>query len=435
MSYTESHMSPSVSGGPPPAGGRRRLAVAVLVALACGGAVVAYFGVNARSRALAVSRSESGQFAVPAVAVVKPKRGAANEELALPADIQPYVSSPIYARTNGYLKRWYVDIGAHVKAGQLMAEIDAPEVEQQLRQAKADVATAKANHELARSTAVRYRDLLKENAVAVQEAETASGEAKAKEAILAAAEANLKRLRELQGFQRIEAPFDGVVTARNVDVGALVDSGGGSGSRRELFHLAAPGRLRVYVGVPQSHAPTIKPGLEGTLELPEYPGRRFKAKVARTAESIDGDSRTLRVEFELDNPSGEVLTGAFGTMHIGLATPATTLTLPSNTLMFTPQGLFVATVQNGKVSLVPVKLGRDFGKEVEVVTGLKGGETVVMNPPDSLVSGDAVRIVPTVEKKPEEKKPDEKKPAGAKPDDKKADYRTPAAPGTLAVAS
>lgn len=405
MSSNDTPLSPSIVGGQPAAGGRRRLAVAFLIVLACVGAVVAYFGVNSRSRALAVSRSESGQFAVPAVAVVKPKRGAGNEELALPADIQPYVSSPIYARTNGYLKRWYVDIGAHVKAGQLMAEIDAPEVDQQIRQAKADVATARANYELARSTANRYRDLLKENAVAVQEAETASGDAKAKEAILSAAEANLKRLRELQGFERIEAPFDGVVTARNVDVGALVDSGGGSGSRRELFHLASAGRLRVYVGVPQSHAPTIKPGLEGTLELPEYPGRRFKAKVARTAESIDGDARTLRVEFELDNPAGEVLTGAFGTMHIGLATPATTLTLPSNTLMFTPQGLFVATVRDAKVALVPVKLGRDFGKEVEVVTGLKGGETVVMNPPDSLMAGDTVRIVPTVEKKPDEKKP------------------------------
>ncbi len=351
-------------------------------------------GILPRIQARDVLRKETQEMAVANVAVIHPKTSAGAQELVLPANVQAFVDSPIYARTNGYLKRWYVDIGAHVKEGQLLAEIDTPEVTQQLRQAHADLATAEANVRLSKITADRFRDLLRTDSVSKQEADNAAGDYEAKQAIVQSAQANVRRLQELQSFQKIYAPFSGVISARNTDVGALIDAGSSGGPRTELFHLVQPDKLRVYVNVPEAYAPAVKPGLVGELVLSEYPGRKFEGKVVRTADAIDRATRTLLVEISVENPTGTLLSGAYAEVHLKLASPTTSFILPVNTLMFRSEGLRVAVVKDGQhAELLPVTLGRDFGSEVEVVTGLKGNESVIVNPPDSLVSGQTVRVL------------------------------------------
>ncbi len=359
-------------------------------------AILLLSGILPRIQARDVLRKETQEMAVSSVAVIHPKTSAGSQELVLPANVQAFVDSPIYARTNGYLKRWYVDIGARVKQGQLLAEIDTPEVTQQLRQAHADLATAEANSRLSKITADRFRDLLKTDSVSKQEADNAAGDYEAKQAIVQSAQANVKRLQELQSFQKIYAPFPGVISARNTDVGALIDAGSAGGPRTELFHLVQPDKLRVYVNVPEAYAPAVKTGQLGELVLSEYPGRRFAGKVVRTAEAIDRATRTLLVEISVDNPTGTLLAGAYAEVHLKLASPTTAYILPVNTLLFRSEGLRVAVVKDGQhAELVPVTLGRDFGSEVEVVTGLTGKESVIVNPPDSLVSGQAVRVLPS----------------------------------------
>lgn len=351
-------------------------------------------GILPRIQARDQLRKETQEMAVVSVAVIHPKTSAGSQELVLPANVQAFVDSPIYARTNGYLKRWYVDIGAHVKEGQLLADIDTPEVTQQLRQAHADLATAEANSRLSKITADRFRDLLKTDSVSKQEADNAEGDYEAKQAIVQSAQANVKRLQELQSFQKIYAPFSGVISARNTDVGALIDAGSGGGPRTELFHLVQPNKLRVYVNVPEAYAPAVKAGLVGELVLSEYPGRKFEGKVVRTADAIDRATRTLLAEISVDNPSGTLLSGAYAEVHLKLASSTTSFVLPVNTLMFRSEGLRVAVVKDGQhADLLPVTLGRDFGSEVEVVTGLQGNESVIVNPPDSLVSGQVVRVL------------------------------------------
>jgi len=360
-------------------------------------AIVVISGIVPRVRARSSLRNETNQLAVPAVIVAQPKKSAPGQEVILPANVQAFRDAPIYARTNGYLKRWYVDIGARVKSGQLLAEIDTPEVDQQLHQARADLGTAEANMHLSEITASRYQGLLKSDSVSQQDADNATGDFAAKKAIVQSAQANLRRLEELQSFEKIYAPFDGVITARNTDIGQLINSGSSTGTKSELFHIAAPGKLRVYVNVPEIYSRAAKPGLKADLTLVEFPGRRFEGTLVRTADSIDLSSRTLLVEIEVNNPTGELLSGAYAAVHLKLPGNISTFTIPVNTLLFRSEGLRVAVVKDNKAELVPLTLGRDFGSEVEVLVGLKGDENLIVNPPDSIVSGQQVRLASNAE--------------------------------------
>ena len=365
-------------------------------------------GILPRIQARATLRKETADLAVPTVSVIRPKQSAPVEEVVLPANVQAFADAPIYARSNGYLKRWYADIGAHVKTGRLLAEIETPEIDQQLRQARADLATAEANLNLSRITAERYADLLKTDSVSKQEADNAAGDYAAKQAVVQSARANVGRLEQMQSFERIYAPFDGVITARNTDIGALIDSGSSGGQRRELFHILQPSKLRVYVNVPEAYSQAAKPGLTADLTLSEFPGRRFQGKLVRTANAIDQATRTLLVEILVDNPTGTLLTGAYAEVHLRLPTAVSSLLVPANSLIFRAEGLQVATVSDRqRAELKRITVGHDFGSEVEVVAGLTGNEAVIVNPPDSLISGQTVRISqnPGPEEQPNQKGP------------------------------
>lgn len=379
--------------GGPPSSGSSALRTILLLMIVIAAAVVVIWGISSRREANAELAQETQDLAVPTVAVIHPKPGAPQQELVLPGDMQPYIDAPIFARTNGYLKKWYTDIGAEVKAGQLLAEIDAPEVDQQLAQAKADLATAEANLNLAEITAARYKDLLKTDSVAQQDVDNATGNLDARKTTAESARSNVKRLEQLQSFEKVYAPFDGMITARNTDIGALIDSGSSGGTARELFHIAAVNRLRVYVNVPQLNSPEIKPGLKAELALTEFPGRRFEGTVVRTSGAIDNSTRTLLTEVDVENPSHLLKPGGYVEVHLKLPSPVSTFTLPVNTEIFKAAGLQVAVVKNGnKIALVPITPGRDFGADIEVVAGLKGDELVVVNPPDSLTDGATVRL-------------------------------------------
>lgn len=368
-----------------------RLRSATLLSVLAIPAVIAV-GIVPRLKAKETVAADTLAMAAPTVSVVTPARGDPAQEIVLPANVQAFTDAPIYARTNGYLKRWTEDIGAHVKAGQLLAEIDTPEVEQQLEQARADLATAEANLRLAVITATRYTDLVSTDSASKQEADNATGNLEARKAMDASAQANVKRLSDLQSFQRVYAPFDGVITARNTDVGALINSGSSGGPKTELFHIASPGRLRVYVNVPEAFSRAAAPGLPADLALAEFPGRQFPGKLVRTANAIDPATRTLLAEIAVDNPTGELLSGAYAEVHLKLPAESASFLLPVNTLLFRAEGLRVATVTGTRVEIVPITLGRDFGNQVEVVSGLRGGESVVLDPPDSLIPGEIVQI-------------------------------------------
>jgi RND family efflux transporter MFP subunit len=369
----------------------RRWWIVVLALLIVAAIVVS--GILPRIHARADLDKETAEMAIATVSVVHPKRGAPAQEVVLPANVQAYIDAPIYARTNGYLKHWYADIGAHVKAGQLLADIETPEVDQQLRQARADLATAQANLNLSQITTNRYADLLKSDSVSKQDADNAAGDYAAKQATVQSSQANVRRLEELQAFEKIYAPFEGVITARNTDIGALIDSGGSGGSRTELFHIAQPDKLRVYVNVPEAYSQAAKPGLTADLVLSEFPGRRFQGTLVRTADAIDQSTRTLLVEIRVNNPTGTLLSGAYAEVHLKLPSAASAFILPVNTLLFRAEGLRVAAITDGRhAELRPITLGHDFGSEVEVIAGLTGDESIVINPPDSIVAGEEVRI-------------------------------------------
>lgn len=369
---------------------RSRWWIAILAAVIV--AIVFVSGVLPRVTARTTLRRETDQLAVPTVNVIRPRQTTPSQEIVLPANVQPYINAPIYARTNGYLKRWYADIGARVKKGQLLAEIETPEIDQQLLQARANLATAQANLKLSETTATRYQDLLKSDSVSQQETDNAVGSLNANKAIVHADEANVKQLEALQSFERVYAPFDGVVTARNIDTGALITAGSGAASA-ELFRIAQPGKLRVYVNVPQGYSQAAKPGLTGDLILSEFPGKRFTGKLVRTADAIDPATRTLLVEIDVDNPTGNLLSGAYAEVHLKLASPQGAYILPVNTLLFRSEGLRVASVGPGqRTQLKQITMGRDFGSEVEVIAGLSGDESIIVDPPDSLVDGQAVRV-------------------------------------------
>jgi len=364
------------------------LAIALIVT-----AALLVSGIWSRVRARATLDAETARVALIAVSVVSPKQSAPAEEIILPGNVQPFITSPIYSRTNGYLKKWYFDIGAHVKQGQLLAVVDTPEVDQQLQHSLSNPNTAKANLTLAEITKNRYEGLLKKNAVSQQDADNAIGTYNANKAIVDANQANVKQLQALQSFEKIYAPFDGVVTARNTDIGDLINSGSSSTPKTDLFHISQPGKLRVYVNVPEEYSQGIKVGMTADLSLAEFPGRKFQGKLARTAEAINATTRTLLIEIEVDNPTGTLLTGSYAEVHLKVATQASTLLLPVNTLLFRSEGLRAGVVKNGKVVLTAVTPGRDFGNQIEIVSGLKPDDQVIVNPPDSLVSGQQVQIV------------------------------------------
>jgi RND family efflux transporter MFP subunit len=372
---------------------RTRLVITVVfLLLAAGIGALVYSGILNRTASAAALARKTREDAVLAVSVVHPKFGGAEEEVVLPGNTQAFTDSPIFARTTGYLKKWYVDIGARVRTGQLLAEIDAPELDHQLQQAKADLETSRANLNLAQSTADRWQFLLKTQSVSRQETDEKIGDLSAKRAMVDASSSAVHRLEDLQSYERVTAPFDGVITTRNTDVGALIDAGANTPGK-ELFHLAATNQLRVFVNVPEVYNRAAKSGARATLQLSEFPGRNFTGTIVRNANSIDTASRTLLVEVDVDNPTGELLPGAYVLVHLKL--PGKTIrgyTIPANTMLFRSEGLRVGLVRNGRAQLVPITIGRDYGNEVEIVSPLNPRDQIIANPPDSLISGEPVRI-------------------------------------------
>jgi RND family efflux transporter MFP subunit len=350
-------------------------------------------GIWSRVRARTTLKAETAQVALTAVSVVSPKQTAPAQEIILPGNVQPFITSPIYARTNGYLKKWYVDIGARVKQGQLLAVIETPEVDQQLQQARSNLLTAQANLELASITKSRYQGLLKSNAVSQQDVDNAIGTYNANKAIVEADQAAVEQYAALVSFEKIYAPFDGVVTARNTDIGDLINSGSGAGVKTDLFHVAQPGKLRVYVNVPEEYSQGVKVGMTADLSLAEFPGRRFRGKLVRTADAITVTTRTLLIEIDVDNPTGTLLTGSYAEVHLAVPAQSSTFLLPVNTLLFRSEGLQVGVVRDGKVVLSAVTPGHDFGNQIEIVSGLKPDDQVIINPPDSIITGQQVQIV------------------------------------------
>jgi RND family efflux transporter MFP subunit len=372
---------------------RSRKSSLVLVIAASAVVALLVSGIWSRIKASTTLRAETAQAALPAVSVVSPKATEPTDEIILPGNVQPFITSPIYSRTNGYLKKWYFDIGAHVKKGQLLAVIETPEVDQQLAQARSNLLTAQANLELAAVTKNRYQGLLKSNAVSQQDVDSALGTYNANKSIVEADKAAVEQYSALASFEKIYAPFEGIITARNTDIGDLINSGSGTGVKTDLFHIAQPGKLRVYVNVPEEYSQGIKTGMRANLTLAEFPGRKFQGKLVRTAEAINVTTRTLLVEIDVDNPTDTLLSGSYAEVHLAIPTQAATLLLPVNALIFRSQGLHVAVVRDGKVVLTAVTPGHDFGNEIEIVSGLAANDEVIVNPPDSIVSGQAVQVV------------------------------------------
>jgi RND family efflux transporter MFP subunit len=337
--------------------------------------------------------AETAQVAVTAVSVVQPKPATPAQEIILPGNVEPFITSPIYSRTNGYLRKWYFDIGAHVKKGQLLAVIETPEVDQQLQQARSNLLTAKANLELAATTKTRYEGLLKSHAVSQQDVDNTVGTYNANKAIVEADQAAVDQFAAMVSFERIYAPFDGVVTARNTDIGDLINSGSAGGVKTDLFHIAQPEKLRVYVNVPEEYSQGVNVGMTADLVLAEFPGRKFQGKLVRTADAINVTTRTLLIEIDVDNPKGSLLTGSYAEVHLAVPTQASTFIIPVNTLIFRAEGLHVGVVNDGKVVLTPVIAGHDFGNQIEVVSGVEAQDQIILNPPDSIVHGEPVQIV------------------------------------------
>jgi RND family efflux transporter MFP subunit len=357
--------------------------------------IVIYSGIHERAQAESSLGVSTERAAVPIVNVVQPSSAGLSQEIVLPGNTQAFNDTPIYARTNGYLKHWYVDIGAHVKQGQLLADIDTPEVDQQLDQARAELKNAQANEQLAEITAARWQNLLKTNSVSKQETDQAVSDLSARQASVDSMAANVHRLEQLQSFEKVYAPFAGVITARNTDIGALINAGAG-GVPQELFHMAAVDKLRVYVAVPEVDSLAAQTGAKATLTLDEFPGETFEGTIVRDSDSIDSATRTLNVEVDVNNAQGHIKTGAYAFVHLKLPqsthASAQSITIPADTLLFRSEGLRVGVVRNGHAELTPIKIGRDFGATVEVVAGLQPTDQVIVNPSDSLTSGSPVRV-------------------------------------------
>jgi RND family efflux transporter MFP subunit len=375
-------------GAKPGIGWPLRLLIA-LAALALGFFI--YSGIRSRLTAASRIKQTTEEAAVSDVAVVHPKENPPTEEIVLPGGTQPYINSPIYARTNGYLINWFYDIGARVKQGDLLAVIDTPELDKQLEQSKADLQTAKANLALAQITANRWENLIKTRSVSQQSTDQAVQSLAALEATVASYAANVRRLEYLVGYEKVYAPFDGIITVRNTDIGWLIDAGANPASS-ELFQMAQISVLRIFVAVPQVYSSAARLGAMVTITLDEFPGQTFRGKVARTSNSIDLASRTLNTEVDVDNPTGQLLPGAYVQVHLKLPYRTQAVTIPSNTLLFRSEGLRVGVVRNNTAQLVPITIGRDYGATVEVILGLTPADAVIVNPSDSLISGAPVRI-------------------------------------------
>jgi RND family efflux transporter MFP subunit len=372
---------------------RLRILLGLLLLCAVAGALVVT-GILPRLKAKTVLRQETNLAAEPAVTIIHPQRQAGGQELVLPGNIQAFMDAPIYARTSGYLKKWYFDIGSRVKTGQLLAEIESPEVDQQLQQAREELGTAQANLKLAQLTAERYTDLLKSDSVAKQDVDNAVQTAAARVTAVKSAEANVKRLEEMVSFEKIYAPFDGVVTARNTDVGQLIASGSAVGQNRELFHVASINKLRVFVNVPQTYSHATTPGLQAELSLPELAGRRFPGTLVRTADALDPATRTLLVEVDVNNTTGLLMPNAYTEVHFKVKGAQSALTIPSAALLFRSEGIRLPIVKDeNRAALIPVTLGRDFGATIEVLSGADENTAVIANPPDSLVEGERLHVI------------------------------------------
>jgi RND family efflux transporter MFP subunit len=382
-------LAPGTGKGPRPR--KHTWLTAVAAILVFGG--IATYGIFTRLATGNSVRAETAQMALPSVSVVSPQRSEPAQEIVLPGNVQPFISSSIYARTNGYVKNWYADIGAHVRKGQLLAVIETPEVDQQLAQSRSNLSTAQANLKLAEITKNRYQGLLATHAVAQQDVDNAVGTYDANKTIVEADQANVKQLETLQSFEKVYAPFDGIITARNTDIGTLINSGNSGNVKTDLFHISQPGKLRVYVNVPEQYSKAATPGLTASLTLAEFPGRQFQGKLVRTSDAINFSTRTLTAEIDVDNPTGELLTGSYTEVHLKVPGQGSSYLVPVSTLIFRSQGLQVAVVKDGSAVLTPVTPGRDFGEQIEIVSGLKGDESVIVTPPDSLVSGQRVQVV------------------------------------------
>ena len=349
-------------------------------------------GIHSRVSADTTLANVATQSSIPSVRVTYPQTGEEIQKIDLPGNVEAFFDTPIYARTSGYLKNWYVDIGSHVHQGQLMAEIETPELDQQLQQAQADLKTAQANLDMAAITSKRWQNLLAKNAVSKQETDQAMSDLSARQSAVSASEANVRRLQQLQSFEKVIAPFDGIVTARNTDIGALVEAGANSGPK-ELFHLAAINKLRVYIAVPEAYANAVSNGGSVTLTETDRPDESFKGILVRNSNAIDPGSRTLTAEADVDNSNGHLLPGAYVFVHLQLPGNSHSVTLPSNALLFRAEGLRVAVIRQNHVVLAPISIGRDYGNTVEVTSGLTPQDAVVLDPPDSLAAGAQVNIV------------------------------------------
>jgi len=359
--------------------------VVIFIALALLGAIV--YGLHVRSASSKRLASATDDAAILSVNVVHPTAGSQAGDLDLPGNVAAFTDTPIYSRTNGYLKKWYFDIGSHVRKGELLAEVDTPEVDQQLDQSRAELERMQANQDLAGVTSDRWQALLAKHAVSQQEADQTRSNYIAAQAAVHASDANVRRLEQLQSYERIVAPFDGVITARNTDVGDLIDAGSGSNNPRELFHLAAVHSLRVYVAVPEVDSDSIHSGDQATLTQDSNPDLKISGTIVRNADAIDHSTRTLNVEVDVDNSKGVLRPGAFVFVHFHLPAMGNSVTIPSNTLLFRAEGLRVGVVRNGRVQLVPVIIGQDFGNAVEIISGLTPADEVILDPSDSLANG------------------------------------------------
>jgi RND family efflux transporter MFP subunit len=370
--------------------GRGAVVAGILAALLLG--VLIVVGIFTRLHAEAALAKTTRQDSVLSVAVTTPVEGAAAQEITLPANTQAFIDTPIYARTSGYLRKWYADIGTHVHSGQLLAEIDTPELDQQVHQAQSDLATAQSNQQIAQITAERWTKLLAKNAVSKQETDQAMSDFRGRQSALSAAEANVMRLQQLQGFEKIYAPFDGVITARNIDIGSLIQAGDSNPPRAELFHMASTDKLRLFVPVPEVYANQVRNGSHVAVTSDAVPDTKFTGTIVRNSDAIDISSRTLNVEVDVVNTDHKLLPGQYAFIHLPIPPSVSSMTLPSGALLFRGEGLRVGVVRDGRVQLVPVQIGHDYGAKVEITSGLAAQDQVILNPPDSLAEGERVNV-------------------------------------------
>jgi RND family efflux transporter MFP subunit len=369
--------------------GTRLLWFLVIPALLCVFGLITLRGRSHSDKVLAANTQAS--IATP-IDVIQANQGEASDEIALPATLQAYDESPVYARTSGYIRKWYVDIGQHVKSGQLLAVIDAPEVDQQLLHARAILSQSQANLTLAGITAKRYQELIKDNSVAQQQVDQNDQNLAAQQATAAAASADVSNLEQQQIYEKVVAPFDGVITERHTDTGDLINSGN-SGAGAELFRVSKTSTMRIFIPVPEGYSQQIRDGMHVNVELTELPGQRFDGQVTRSARAINVSSRTLLVEVDIPNPTGKLMPGAYGQVHIKLAVPSRPLLVPAGAILFQAAGPQIAVVNaEHKVELRKVTIGSDFGNTVEITGGITAQDTLIANPPDYLVNGMPVTV-------------------------------------------